>query len=84
MMLRRVNMPIYEFVCPSCNAGFDELVRSSKDASSVACPSCGSKRVERKVSTFAAHSAHSKPAGCPMPGAGCEGCCEPSGGCGLA
>jgi putative FmdB family regulatory protein len=43
-------MPIYEFVCRKCKADFEELVMSQ--AEKVACPKCGSKRVERAMSTF--------------------------------
>lgn len=43
-------MPIYEFVCRKCKADFEELVlRSSEE---VRCPKCGSKRIERAMSTF--------------------------------
>ncbi len=47
-------MPIYEFDCPSCGQPFEELVRSSEAAKDVVCPSCGSRKVKRKLSLFAA------------------------------
>lgn len=44
-------MPIYEFVCRKCNNDFEELVFSQSEK--VACPACGSKKVERQMSVFA-------------------------------
>ena len=48
-------MPLYEFSCAKCSTEFEELVMSSKPEAiaEVACPSCGSHRVKKKVSTFA-------------------------------
>lgn len=43
-------MPIYEFVCRKCKTDFEELVLSSSEK--IACPKCGSKRVDRAMSTF--------------------------------
>ncbi len=78
----RDSMPLYEFRCSSCHLDFDDLVRSADDISSVCCPSCGSGRVERKISVFSAHSAAS-PVQCPLPAGGCPGCPEPGGACGM-
>ncbi len=47
-------MPIFEFDCPSCGQPFEELVRNSEAAKDVTCPSCGSRKVKRKLSMFAA------------------------------
>ncbi len=50
-------MPLYEFDCKDCRQAFDELVRRPAEAlPEVTCPSCGSHRVEKKVSAFAARS----------------------------
>lgn len=46
-------MPIFEFVCADCNQPFEELVRSSSSVSEVACPTCHSQNVKKKISTFA-------------------------------
>jgi putative FmdB family regulatory protein len=43
-------MPIYEFECEGCGAGFEELVAPGAE---VACPKCGSVRVRRLFSTVA-------------------------------
>ncbi|HEY6731712.1 MAG TPA: zinc ribbon domain-containing protein [Solirubrobacterales bacterium] len=40
-------MPIYEFECENCGAGFEELVAAEAKA---ACPSCGSERTRRLYS----------------------------------
>ena len=44
-------MPIYEFACSACDNEFEELV-SMTGASGVKCPSCGSKRTEKQLSSF--------------------------------
>ncbi len=46
-------MPLYEFECVECHSSFEELVRVSAAADEPACPTCGSRQVRRKVSTFA-------------------------------
>ena len=77
-------MPIYEFRCPTCGTDFEELVRTTKSKAAVGCPNCGEKRTERRISTFAAHSAAPAPA-CPLSAQGlCGQRCEPGGPCGLA
>ncbi len=47
-------MPIYEFECQDCNENFEKLVRIA-GVSEVTCPSCGSARTKKKISTFASH-----------------------------
>ncbi len=46
-------MPIYEFHCDSCGADSEVLVRSS-NWTGTPCPKCGSTRLAKKFSTFAA------------------------------
>lgn len=46
-------MPIYEFHCDACGADSEVLVRSS-DWTGTPCPKCGSTRLAKKFSTFAA------------------------------
>lgn len=46
-------MPIFEFECPKCHSAFDELVRNAEAVKDVACPTCGSRKVKKKLSTFA-------------------------------
>ena len=75
-------MPIYEYRCQSCNNDFETLVRSSGPAPS--CPQCHSTNLEKKLSTFAAHTAGASPASA-LPAA-CGSCGHPGGpgSCGMA
>lgn len=47
-------MPMYEFDCLKCDESFDELVRSAEAVRDVVCPACGSPKIKKKLSTFAA------------------------------
>jgi putative FmdB family regulatory protein len=76
-------MPMYEYGCLACHNRFDRLRRMDQNDSDLSCPHCRSAQVQRKLSTFAAHSrgARSAPvAAAPAPRAG--GCCGGSCGCG--
>jgi putative FmdB family regulatory protein len=46
-------VPIYEFECRDCGHRFEELVGShvGTETDQVACPECGSSRLERLLST---------------------------------
>ncbi len=68
-------MPIYEYVCMSCESHFEELVRSDETP---ACPDCQSPKVEKQFSRFAALGVSSQPSF----GGGGGGCCGGSCGCG--
>jgi len=46
-------MPIYEYVCESCNKKFDQLVRRMSGEHSAKCPECGSAKTARTLSVFA-------------------------------
>jgi len=48
-------MPIFEFECSDCQHPFEELVFGS-NTDDVLCPSCGSRQVRKKMSTFASKS----------------------------
>jgi putative FmdB family regulatory protein len=70
-------MPIYEFICTDCEQPFEELVLSS--SAEVVCPSCGSDKLERAMSTFSYSSggkySSSKGSGCDDCSKGsCSGC----------
>jgi putative FmdB family regulatory protein len=72
-------MPIYEYVCMSCESHFEELVRQDENPP---CPDCGSENAKRQFSAFAAHGltkAPSSPGGASRGSFG-GGCC--GGGCG--
>lgn len=46
-------MPVYQFACKECNKPF-QLTRSIEEyeKKKVACPKCGSKKVEQRVAAF--------------------------------
>jgi putative FmdB family regulatory protein len=47
-------MPMYEFACRACGAQFEELCTAAEAAAGkIACPACGARKSERKLSTFA-------------------------------
>jgi putative FmdB family regulatory protein len=75
VFLAKNPMPLYEYVCRSCERSFERYVRAWGDA--VTCEACQSEDVEKRLSTFAmAGLASSSPA--PSRGGGCCG----GGGCG--
>ncbi len=49
-------MPLYEFDCEECHQPFDKLVRNSNTIHEVTCPTCGSYKITKKVSSIAARS----------------------------
>jgi putative FmdB family regulatory protein len=67
-------MPIYEYVCMSCESHFEDLVGMSDPDPN--CPDCGHERVAKQLSAFVSHGV----AGQPSFGGG--GCCGGSCGCG--
>lgn len=71
-------MPIYEYKCDKCGERFEEIVFGSD--SSLACPKCQSKDVERQMSCFASFGSDKGglPAG--LSGGGGGGGCGSSGG----
>lgn len=71
-------MPIYEYVCPSCEHEFEELALSMSSRKTPKCPSCGENGATRKMSVFAARQ--SAPEAPMMPPGGC-GQCEFNGSC---
>lgn len=42
-----INMPIFDFVCTTCQHAFEALVRGS---TLPACPSCGGTEIEKQLS----------------------------------
>ena len=69
-------MPIYEFHCAKCERDSEILVRST-DWKNSECPHCGSKKLAKKFSTFAAAGAGESSSGKKTGGHSCGG-----GGCG--
>jgi putative FmdB family regulatory protein len=68
-------MPIYEYVCMTCESHFEELVRNGEEPD---CPDCGDANVRRQLSVFAAIGSSPQPSF----GGGAGGCCGGSCGCG--
>lgn len=46
-------MPIFEYECPSCGFVNEALVKNA-DAKAPACPKCGHKKTNKKMSSFSA------------------------------
>jgi len=81
-------MPIFEYQCGSCGSEFEKLIRTSSPAAE--CPTCQSKDLRKKLSTFSEHSktafgAVSSSAALDTLPAGCSTCGNPDGpgSCGL-
>lgn len=64
-------MPIYEYLCPTCNCVYSFLVKSLSERREPSCPKCGAKDLRRRVSRFAVTGAprKSQPTGAAAPGA---------------
>jgi len=46
-------MPLYEFKCRTCGHTFEDLIRNAADEAAASCPTCGTKEVQRLLSTTA-------------------------------
>ena len=47
-------MPIYEYRCEECDHRFEILQRLGEGPDGLTCPDCGTPRLEKMFSTFAA------------------------------
>ena len=71
-------MPIFEFRCKKCGTAFEALVSNAETRAP--CEKCGSKQVEKQLSTFspavAAAASPCAETGCGKAGTGCasRGC----------
>lgn len=74
-------MPMYEFLCGSCEKDFETILASARGVDLVECPECGSGEVHKKLSLFANKSSSGAAASTPAFNgyAGGGGCC--GGGC---
>jgi putative FmdB family regulatory protein len=68
-------MPLFEYACRRCDHQFEALVRASETPE---CPSCHATELERRLSTFAAHTTSDGAAAMPATGA-CGACGDPRG-----
>ena len=72
-------MPFYEYRCTACSFEFEELVRSEADLERLACPHCGSRRPEKKLSMFGMVTSSGKAVTSALGGgSGCSGCAKSS------
>ena len=73
-----MDVPIYEYTCASCEAGFEQLVRTvnTEAPAAVKCPSCGSAKTRRLMSVFAV-GAEAKSQTRAAPEGGCGRCGGP-------
>ena len=49
-------MPIYEFKCNKCGNNFEQLIFSSTEEETLACPLCGERDTCRLMSLFSSGS----------------------------
>jgi len=68
-------MPIYEYVCMSCESHFEELVRNDETPP---CPDCGATKAKKQFSVFAAQQSGTQRSGA---GAQARFSGPPAGGC---
>ena len=76
-------MPLFEYRCSDCGRKSEELVLAGDTAAEPECPACGSPRMTRLLSTFAAHGTSKGEGGAPDLPCG-EGECGTPGECGMA
>ncbi len=62
-------MPLYEYRCTECDHRFEILQRLGDGVEGLTCPTCGTERLEKMFSTFAAAATQASTA--PAPSAGC-------------
>ena len=66
-------MPLFEFKCGSCGAVCEQLMRLSP-ARPDPCPKCGSRKLEKQLSTFSASVRDDSGFACPSGSCPTEGC----------
>ncbi len=71
-------MPIFEFICNKCENQFETIVTSTKDQNDVACRKCGSKNIEKIISSTSSYRMSSSSSHVPL-GSGLNGCNSRSG-----
>ena len=45
-------MPIYEFKCYNCGKNFEKLIFKREEEKEINCPYCGSKKIEKLLTSF--------------------------------
>jgi len=64
-------MPIYEYSCSKCGDDFELLVFKSDEP---ACPKCGSKNLQKKMSSCGFSVGYKFKGASSPSGSGCSGC----------
>jgi putative FmdB family regulatory protein len=77
-------MPLYEYLCKSCENQFEVLVRTASSDPTPSCPDCGARDVRKVFSLVAARPArgHETPAPAAPRASFGGGCCGGACGCG--
>jgi putative FmdB family regulatory protein len=70
-------MPIYEYKCKKCGNDFEWFCFRSTDEAELACPSCGGKKADKMMSSFACTPSDAGDAGNAM---SAPSSCTPRGG----
>ncbi|MBP8128387.1 MAG: zinc ribbon domain-containing protein [Candidatus Hydrogenedentes bacterium] len=70
-------MPLFSYACAACGAKSEILVRGNEEP---ACPQCGSRRMEKQASHFAALSSAASAPACASGACAAASSC-PMGGC---
>lgn len=72
-------MPLFEYRCKSCASVSEHLVGVGSDNPALACPECGSKKLDRMISLVSVNRGAEPAMCCGGHVAGeCEGACEHS------
>lgn len=66
-------MPIYEYVCRSCDKRFELIRPVSRSAESATCPGCEGS-AERVLSRFCSFTTDDSGMTAPVGGSSCSGC----------
>lgn len=74
-------MPIYEYICQTCKEEFEAIRSISQKDAAIACETCGSGDVKRKLALFHAHSGGSAIPGT-SGGCNCDSCSGNCSSCG--
>ncbi len=72
-MMRREEVPIYEYICHNCESKFELLRPLSQASEAASCPCCH-QSAERILSTFACFSTDDSGLTTPVGGNPCGGC----------
>ncbi|MGA1867972.1 MAG: FmdB family zinc ribbon protein [bacterium] len=65
-------MPIFEYICHSCENEFEKIVFNS--SAQIICPRCGSDKIQKKLSAFAFKSTRSSSGSAGAGSSSCSTC----------